>query len=208
DIGAVLNCTRRFIKVASYLVFPLMIGFLAVSDSFVRVVLTEKWLPASIYIQIFCISYMFNIIQHGNLQAIRAIGRSDIVLILEIIKKSIYFVVILMFILFSDKPQLLAVTAVINTVFATLINTYPNRKLIGYKYRMQVMDLLPNLLLAAAMGAAVFSLKLLNLAPIALLPLQIMVGAVVYVLGSIITRNENFYYLLSYIKGVISKKKG
>ena len=208
DIGAVLNCTRRFIKVASYLVFPLMVGFLAVSDSFVRVVLTDKWMPASIYIQIFCLSYMFNIIQHGNLQAIRAIGRSDIVLILEIIKKSIYFVVILAFILLSNKPQLLAVTAVINTVFATAINTYPNRKLIGYKYRMQIMDLLPNFLLAAAMGTAVFALKLLNLAPIALLPLQILVGAVVYVLGSIITRNENFYYLLSYIKGVMQKKKG
>lgn len=208
DIPAVLNYTRRFIKVASYIVFPLMVGFLAVSDSFVSVVLTDKWMPASIYIQIFCLSYMLTIIQHGNLQAIRAIGRSDIVLILEIIKKSIYFVVILMFVFFSDKPELLAVTSIINTLIATIVNTYPNRKLIGYRYRMQIMDLLPNFILAVVMGVVVFSMKWIECNTFVLLVLQILVGAVIYVLGSIISKNENFYYLLDYIKGMKAKRKG
>lgn len=208
DIPAVLSYTRRFIKVASYIVFPLMVGFLAVSDSFVSVVLTDKWMPASIYIQIFCLSYMLTIIQHGNLQAIRAIGRSDIVLILEIIKKSIYFVVILMFVFFSDKPELLAVTSIINTLIATIVNTYPNRKLIGYRYRMQITDLLPNFILAAVMGVVVFSMKWIECNTFVLLVLQILVGAVVYVLGSVISRNENFYYLLDYIKGMKAKRKG
>lgn len=185
-----------------------MVGFLAVSDSFVSVVLTDKWMPASIYIQIFCLSYMLTIIQHGNLQAIRAIGRSDIVLILEIIKKSIYFVVILMFVFFSDKPELLAVTSIINTLIATIVNTYPNRKLIGYRYRMQIMDLLPNFILAVVMGVVVFSMKWIECNTFVLLVLQILVGAVIYVLGSIISKNENFYYLLDYIKGMKAKRKG
>ena len=106
DRAAVLSYTRRFIRTASYLLFPMMVGFLAVSDSFVRVILTEKWMGASIYIKIFCITYMFNIIQTGNLQTIRAIGRSDVILKLEIIKKSLYLVLIILALLIWLLPPL------------------------------------------------------------------------------------------------------
>ena len=207
DTEAVLRYTRRFMKVSSYLVFPLMVGFLAVSDNFVSVVLTDKWMAASIYIQIFCLSYMFNIIQNGNLQAIRAIGRSDIILILEVIKKSLYLAIILSFIFLSDKPEMLAVTSIVNTVIATVINTFPNRKLIGYRYRMQIMDLLPNLLTAAVMGIAVYAMNFIPMNAVLLLCLQILAGAVIYVLLSIVTRNENFRYFLDMLKKILNKGK-
>lgn len=206
DMEAVLRYTRRFIRVSSYLIFPIMFGFIAVSDNFVRVVLTEKWLPASIYIQIFCLSYMFMMIQNGNLQAIRAIGRSDIILILEIVKKSLYFIVILLFVLFSDKPELLAVAMVINTLLATLINTFPNRRLIGYRYRMQIADLLPNFILALVMGAVVYSMNFIEMNTFLLLILQLIAGVGIYLALSILTKNESFSYLLGYLKGFISKK--
>ena len=207
DTEAVLRYTRRFMKVSSYLIFPLMVGFLAVSDNFVTVVLTDKWMPASIYIQIFCLSYMFNIIQNGNLQAIRAIGRSDIILILEVIKKSLYLAIIISFILLSDKPEMLAVTSIVNTLIATAVNTYPNRKLIGYRYRMQIMDLLPNLLTAAVMGAAVYAMNFIPMNSVLLLGLQIIAGAAIYVLLSIVTRNENFKYFLDMALKILRKGK-
>jgi len=206
DTEAVLRYTRRFMKVSSYLVFPLMVGFLAVSDNFVSVVLTDKWMSASIYIQIFCLSYMFNIIQNGNLQAIRAIGRSDIILILEVIKKTLYFAVIASFIFLSDKPEMLAFASIVNTLIATVVNTYPNRKLIGYRYRMQIMDLLPNLFAAGVMGAAVYAMNFIPISRLLLLPLQIICGVVVYLAVSIITRNENFKYFLGMVKGFLGKK--
>lgn len=205
DIDAVLSYTRRFMKISSYMIFPLMIGFLAVSDNFISVVLTDKWLSASIYIKIFCLSYMFNIIQNGNLQAIRAIGRSDIILILEIVKKTLYFLVILGFVLFTDSPVLLAVSSIINTVFATLVNTFPNRKLIGYKYRLQILDLLKNFLSALIMGITVYAMNYLPINKFILLVLQVMTGAVIYILISIITKNENFYYFLNFAKRFLKK---
>ncbi len=207
DTEAVLRYTRRFMKVSSYLIFPLMVGFLAVSDNFVTVVLTDKWMAASIYIQIFCLSYMFNIIQNGNLQAIRAIGRSDIILILEVIKKSLYLAIIVSFILLSDKPEMLAITSIVNTLIATAVNTYPNRKLIGYRYRMQIMDLLPNLLTAAVMGGAVYAMNFIPMNAVLLLCLQIVAGAVIYVLLSVVTRNENFKYFLDMLKKILKKGK-
>lgn len=206
DHDAVLSYTRRFMRTASYVIFPMMVGFLAVSDNFVRVLLTEKWMGASIYIQIFCVTYMFNIVQSGNLQTIRAIGRSDIVLKLEVIKKSLYFVVLLSAVLLAQTPQLLAVATVVNSVIATIVNTMPNRKLIGYRYRDQLADLLPNLLITVVMGVVVYFVNYLPMGAFLELVLQIAVGVAVYVLLSLITRNQNLFYLIKAVKRYFLKK--
>ena len=206
DKDRVLEYTRKFMRIASYVLFPSMVGFLAVSDSFVRVLLTEKWMPASIYIKLFCVTYMFNIIQNGNLQTIRAIGRSDIILKLEIMKKSLYFLVIFIAVLIARSPQWLAAATIVNTAIATIINTTPNRKLINYRRRDQIADIAPNLILSAIMGAAVYAVNYLPIAPLVKLGLQLVVGAVVYVILSILTRNDNFYYLLKMLKQYLLKR--
>lgn len=207
DLPGVLAITRRYIRVASYLIFPVMCGFFAISESFVELLLTDKWLPIIPYIQIFCISYMFDIIQIGNLQTIKAIGRSDIALILEIIKKSAYFIIIAIFVFMSDSPVLLAVSSIVCTIFATLINTFPNRKLIGYKYRYQLSDILPNLSIALIMGGIVFFMNRINITPVILLILQLIVGVFVYVLLSIITHNDSFKYVIDNVSHFLCGEK-
>lgn len=206
DKSAVLSMTRRYMNVTSYVVFPVMLGFLAVAENFVRVILTEKWLFAVIYIQIFCLSDMFNIVQIGNLEAIKAIGRSDIILKLEITKKTLYFIVILLFILFTDSPQLLAVSDIVCTIIATAVNTRPNRSLIGYYYKDQIKDILPNLILSTIMCIAVLLMNRLPFNPILVMIAQIFVGAVTYLVLSIVTKNESFRYLLNTLKSM--KERG
>lgn len=200
DKEAVRSMTRRYIGIASYVVFPIMLGFFAVAENFVKVVLTDKWLFAVPYIQIFSFSYMFNIIQVGNLEAIKAIGRSDIILKLEIIKKSMYFTVIFLFVMLTDSPEMLAVSSIVCTLIATVVNTIPNRTLIGYNYHEQVKDILPNIVLACVMGVVVLVMNQIPLSAFVVLILQIMVGAVVYVALSIVTKNEQFSYLLHMLK--------
>ena len=167
--------------------------------------LTEKWLPAAVYIRIFCVSYMFNLINVGNIQAIRAIGRSDVVLILEILKKSIYFVVLAAFVFLSGRPQILAVSSIVCTLIAVVINTFPNRKLIGYRYRWQIADILPNLILSGCMCVVVVLLGKIPLPIGPLLAVQILVGIVVYVVLSIATKNDSFHYLLDYGKQLVKR---
>ena len=174
----VLSVTRKYIKVASYVIFPMMIGLFSVSDIFVEVVLTEKWLPIVPYIQIFCFSYMLNIIQVGNLQAIKAIGRSDIKLILEIVKKSFYLIIIILFVILSKNPIVLALSSIVCTVFATVVNTYPNRKLLGYKYKYQLSDLLPNLIISIIMGIVVYLMKYIQISKFLILILQVFIGVI------------------------------
>ncbi len=206
NFDTVLGISRNFMRVSSYIVFPVLLGFVAVSENFVLLFLTEKWLPVVPYIKIFSVSYMFNILQTGNLQTIRAIGRSDIILKLEIIKKVSFFIVIALFVFFTNSPQWLAMSVIVTTLIATVCNFLPNKRLIGYKYRYIISDILPNLLLSVIMMAVVMFVGGLSVNLLLKLVIQVICGAAVYVLLSIIFKNPSFKYVLSMISGLRRKK--
>ena len=105
----------------------------------------------------------------------------------------------------TNSPEGLAASAIVCTCVATIVNTYPNRKLIGYSYRLQLLDILPNLLIAVIMGVCVISMGQLNLSPFLLLIVQIATGAILYVVLSIVTRNSNFTYMLNILKQFIRR---
>lgn len=208
DKKKMLNGIRRFMQLSSFLVFPAMIGFFVVSDNFVSVLLTDKWMPASIYIKIASASYMFSIIQRGNLQAIQASGRSDLILKLEIIKKSTYFIVIALFLFFTNSPVMLAISGLVNTIFASIVNSFPNRKILGYGYRKQIIDLLPNLILSIIMGVVVFFVGLLPINKLFLLILQVLTGCVVYLILNVVVKNKNLFYFINTLKDTFLKHRG
>ena len=77
---------------------------------------------------------------------------------------------------------------------------FPNKKVIGYSYREQFRDLAPALALSIAMVFIVWGIEWLRLNPLVTLLLQVVVGAVVYVTGSILFKMESYYYLLNFFK--------
>ena len=89
DIELVKQTTRKSIRLSSYIMSPLMLGLAAAAEPFVRLILTEKWIDCVPLLQIFCIIFLFQPVHTANTQAIKAIGRSDITLKLEFIKKCI-----------------------------------------------------------------------------------------------------------------------
>ena len=95
NIGIVKNMTRRAIKTSTYVIAPLMMGLAFVGEPLVSLILTDKWLPCVPFMRVFCITYMFYPIHTANLNAIKALGRSDLYLKLEIIKKIAGIVVII-----------------------------------------------------------------------------------------------------------------
>lgn len=200
-----LNCTRRFVGLSSFVTFPLMLGFFAVSDTFIEVVLTEKWLPSSPYIKIFCVTCMFDMIHVGNCETIKAMGRSDIYLIMEIIKKTGYFITIAFFWYFTNSPQALTMAFLVCTIIATVVNSVPNKRLIGYKFRNQAIDLLPNLFTAGIMCICVIFVGKFEMESIWKLMIQIVVGMIVYLILNIIIKNENLVYICNLIRGRLRK---
>ncbi len=207
NIPALLAYTRRYIQVTSFIIFPIMLGFLAVAENFVLVLLTSKWLPVVYYIQLYCLVCMFDVIAIGNCETIKAIGRSDVYLIMEIIKKSCYFAILISFIIFSNDPKSLAISSVVCTLVQILVNSIPNIKLIGYKFRHQIADLLPNLIIALIMAVVVYVVKYIAVAPFISLCLQVVSGVIVYMLLSMLTRNKNFKYIIQTLKAFLNRGK-
>lgn len=205
DRVALRNVTSRYISMMSFLIFPALLGFFAVSDEFIVVVLTEKWLESAQYVKIFCIVYMLELIQIGNINAIKALGRSDLILKMEIIKKVTYAIIIVLFVVFSNSPLLLACSAILCNIVATIVNTFPNKKLINYGYLDLFKDLIPNLINATVMCVVVMLVEKLNLNVYLMLIVKVFVGIFVYAFMVIITKNKNFKYLLATVKQMLKK---
>lgn len=195
---------RRSIKTSSYILCPLMIGMAVVAEPLVSLVLTDKWLPCVPFLQIACFALLLQPMQSANLQAIKAVGRSDLVLKLEIIKRIVGIVILIITVQFGVEA--IAWGSALTAVVASVVNALPNRKLLDYKYFQQLSDLLPNFGIAVAMGAIVHCVSYIELSTIWALILQIAVGMIAYIGLSVITKNENFKYILSILKEFKKKK--
>lgn len=197
---------RRSITLSAYFVFPLMAGMMAMATPIVQLLLSDKWLPTVPYLQISCLMFALFPVQSCNLQAINAVGRSDIFLRLEIIKKGYGILLLAVAVVFFETPIAIAWTGVIAAVVSSFVNSWPNKKLIGYSYLEQVKDLQPAFLLSVAMYLVVYSVLLLKLPVIYTIAVQFSVGVLVYFALSAIFRVDSFYYLLRFAKERIRKE--
>lgn len=205
DHERIKTMTRRAIKTSTYIMAPLMMGLAFVAPVVVELLLTEKWLPSVPFLRIFCITYMFYPIHTANLNAIKAMGRSDLFLKLEIAKKTVGMILLLSTMWFGVMAM--AYSLLVSSLCSQIINTWPNRKLLNYGYLEQLKDILPDLILAVVMGLCVAPLAWLPLPKIVLLCVQCATGATIYIVGSIITQNESFDYLWSIIKNYLKRNK-
>lgn len=195
DPARVRSMTRRAIKTSTYVMAPLMMGLAACAEPLIRLILTEKWLPCVPFLRIFCITYMFWPIHTANLNAIKALGRSDLFLKLEIVKKIVGLTILLC--TMRHGVMAMAYSLLLSSVLSQIINTWPNRKLLRYHYLNQLADILPALLLACAMGLAVYCIQFLGWGDLPTLCVQIPVGAALYLAGSALLRLDSFLYLRS-----------
>ena len=202
----VKDMMRRAIVTSSFLVFPMMVGMAVVAEPLVKIVLTEKWLPAVPFLQIFCISFTLWPIHTANLQAISAMGRSDIFLKLEVIKKIMGLIILGISLPFGVYA--IAFGGIFSGLIGTFINAYPNKELLNYSYKEQWLDIMPSLMISLVMGSIVYSLNFLSIPAWQILILQIVSGSIIYILLAKIFKIESFTYLVGTMKQLIKSRKG
>lgn len=193
----VREMTRWAVKTSTYIMFPMMAGLALCAEPFVRLLLTDKWLPCVPYMQIFCMMYAFYPLHTANLNAIKAMGRSDIFLKLEIIKKLISTALLVAAVNFGVYA--IALSQLLSCLIAMAVNAWPNRKLLGYSLFSQLRDILPAAALALVMGGAVWCVGLLGMGDLLTLMLQILLGVLVYAALSALLKVDSFMYLLGFI---------
>lgn len=203
---SMLAALRRAIKTSSFLMMPLLAGLAAVGHPLIFVLLTDKWLPCVPFLQILCFAFILSPVEVENLQAIKAIGRSDVVLKLEIVKKTVGLLLLICAIPISVKA--IAMSMLISQVFSTVVNAWPNKKFIGYSLKDQLIDILPYLLTSLLMygGLTLFNCfvpienQLLNLI------IQITLGGVFYLGIMKIMGNESLNYVMMTISDAKKQK--
>lgn len=196
---------RRSIVTGTFIIFPVMLGLAVIADPLIQILLTDKWSKVVPFLQIFCAAYAFFPIHSANLQAINALGRSDLFLKLEIIKTIISFTILVISVPFGAHT--LALGVFVSGVISFFINATPNVKLLHYSIQEQCKDIIPSLALALIMGAMVYTIHWLKLLPIIMLIVQITLGVIIYVGLSILLKLERFTYLLNTLKEMVGSKK-
>ena len=192
------NMTRGAVKTSSYIIFPVMIGLIVVAKPLISLLLTDKWLLAVPFMQLACLNRMTMPFSTANNQAVKALGRSDIFLKMEILKKTLGIILVLS--IMHISVMAIAISTVIYSIIATLVNIYPNKKLLNYGYKSQFLDVLPFFLMSCFMGIVCYSVFLFNLSNTITLIIQVTLGIIIYIVLSHIFKIEPFYYILNYIK--------
>ncbi len=204
DKKKVRDMTSRAIKTSTYIMMPIMVGLAVCAEPLVRIILTEKWLPAVFFLRIFCFTYAFYPIHTANLNAIKAMGRSDLFLGLEIVKKVIGLIVLVSTMFISVEAM--ALSLLVTCILSQIINSWPNRKILDYGYRQQLKDMLPQIGLSVIMGGVVFSVQFLNLVDVWTLVIQIPLGVCIYILGSKLLHVDSYEYVIGMVKAYLKKK--
>ena len=201
----VKEMTKRAVKTSTYIMGPLMIGLFVTAPYVIKLLLTDKWMECVFYLRVFCIMYMFFPIQTANLNAIKALGRSDLFLKLEIEKKVVGIFLLIITMQFGVKAM--TCSLLVGSFISQMINSRPNKKLLNYGYIDQLKDIFPNIILSVFMGVCVGTIARISLSFYISLIVQIFVGVMVYVLGSIIMKNESYIYLKGIIMSFVIKRR-
>jgi O-antigen/teichoic acid export membrane protein len=193
DRVRVKSIVRRMIVTTCFFVFPMMFGLAVIAKPLVLVLLTDKWLPCVPFLQLACVNFAFLPVTVANLQAITAVGRSDIFLILEIIKKSLILATILL--TFRHGVMAMVIGQTILAPACILINGWPNKRLLNYSPYEQIKDIAPTLLLGSGMGALVWGVGWLIPNTYLQLITQIIFGSSVYFAGAKLLKFESAEYM-------------
>ena len=200
--------TRRAIKTSTFVVFPCMMLFAVVAPLLIPFLLGRQWVDSVPFLQMYCFIYALLPIHSTNLSALSGMGRTDINLVLEIIKKIIGLTALVIGAFIVKDIYFLVATGIFTGVISTFVNAYPNKKVIGYSYLEQIRDICPAFGLALVAGAVAYPICFAALPDIVTILLQAVVFMAVYLLLAKLFKVEEFTYLLDTAKEILASYKG
>lgn len=203
--------TKVILRMSSFIIFPILLGLAATGQSIVMVLFGDKWLGMVAFIEVLSINGLLIPLHKINLNVMNVIGRTDIYLKLEIIKKGIALLSLGISFYFELSIINILWVLFLNAFLGWVINALYTGKYIGYGLLHQTSDIFPSFLSASLMALVVYLIpNILHTSTFITLLMQVIVGGLVYVLlGKLLIRKE-FDQLLSVIKNLKSKiiKKG
>lgn len=174
---------KRMIRCTAFLVFPLMIGMAAIADPLVKLLLNEQWNGCIIMLQILCCALIWQPLSFLQLNVLKSIGRTDIILKLEMMKRSVGLITIFVSIPFGVIGMCWGF--VVFYIYCFTLNTIYTSKTLNVSFVRQIKDILPILLNALLMGFIVYiSTLLLETSLLFILIMCLLIGCIYYFVSS------------------------
>jgi len=202
DPTQVKRLARRSVSTSTYVLCPLLIGLAAVARPLISLVFTDKWLPCAPVLQIYCAAYIFKPFQAAGLQSIKALGRSDVYLRRDMVKKGYGVALLAVALIAFESIEAVAASFLVASALNSYVDFLPCKRLLHYTFREALADVLPTLLLCGGMLAAILAAGRLVEGNAVALAVQVPVGAASYLLLSILTRNPTLRYLIESLRGL------
>ena len=181
---------RRVIKMTMFITAISMISLGAVAEPLIYCMIGPQWHEAATYLPLICISMAFYPLHAINLNMLQVLGRSDIFLYLEIIKKIIGIIPICIGI-FVDIYWMLFASILIGFV-SLYLNSWYTGKALGYTFWKQLRDIAPSFGIAFSIAISVYFFKYLPISNWGILPIQIIVGVIVGIVTCRIIKIEEY----------------
>lgn len=207
DKSIMVNASRKVMAISTFLIFPIVVGIGAVGKEMIVCFMTEKWLPALVFLEIGCLAFLFRPVQIINSCIIGASGKSNLLLISDIINKCIGIGLLFFFLFLEntsvmDKVIGIAFSYAITNIISTLINIAFVKKIIPYSYLLQFKDIFKNLITALLMGASVLCFSyFVNIGIVGLkLFIEVTLGIILYFAMSFLFKNKSLYTVISIVR--------
>lgn len=201
-----LRClAKQTITMSTYIMFPIMAGLFVCAKPIIIILLSSKWVECVPYLRVFCIICAFWSFDTVNQNILKSTGKSDSLLMIEIIETIISIILLLYAMNYGTFA--IAVAWCCGMFVNQIIVSIPSKKIIGYGYVRQLIDILPNAIITLLMAIVVWLISLLRMNYIIQLGLQVFLGGIVYLVLSWMTNNKSFILLIKYYKQIKSAKK-
>ena len=205
DKGALRGILRRSLTLSAFLIIPAMIGLSAIADTFIRLLLTDKWLPSVVFMEVLCIGHAASALTAPNLVAIKAMGRSDIYMKLEFVRRVLMLAVLAITVFAFDFVIAMAYSFALSAWIDAIVCAIPSGRLLGYGVREQFKAVAKIILASVLMGVSVWAVGLLTMPLLLKLVAQIATGVIVYIILCWLLKVDSFLYILDQMKQM---KKG
>lgn len=207
DTEKVKALMRNAIRISSYVLLPAIAGMFAVSETFVRVILTDKWLPCVPFLQIMCLIYSTRSLSTIFQKALLSIGKSNLNLLHETITSTMTIVLLVVAVFVFDSVVMIAISQVAVMLVGVGLYITWTRRHFNYRFWELVKDFVPPLLMSLTMVAVVVLVGMVPLQGIVKLILQVLVGVLVYLGLSMVSKNTSYLWIKSYISKAFKKQK-
>lgn len=203
DKERLIRAYRKVIKTTMFVTAIMMFSLGAVAEPLLFCLIGPKWHQAATFLPLICISMSLYPLHAINLNMLQVQGRSDLFLKLEIIKKIMALVPLLLGIYVGIYWMLIG--SIITGIVAFFLNSFYSGRYLGYSSFMQLKDIAPSYSIAILVSISVFFLKYLPISSFIILPLQIIVGAAVLFVICHLTKNKEYNEVLGIVKSYLLK---